>query len=64
VARTHRINGPQSLVDDLAETCEVALTHLSGKATKFSEREPKVVRFQLERVLARYWKETASVSAD
>lgn len=58
MARTHSINGPQSLMDDLAETCEVALAHLSGKGTKFSERESVAVRSRLRRVIARYWKET------
>ena len=42
------------LVDELAKACHVALIHLSGEATKFSEREPIAVRSRLKKALAHY----------
>ena len=53
----HKPRETPLLVDALAKVCQVALTHLSGEATKFSEREPIAVRDQLRKALLRYQEE-------
>ncbi len=45
------------LVDELVKACRVAHIHLSGQATKFSEREPIAVRARLKQAIDRYEKE-------
>jgi len=59
----HKPRETPLLVDALTKACQVAFTHLSGEATKFSEREPIAVRSRLKKALTRYKEEVSDAQA-